>query len=142
MEIATLPHDDLSASNAALVRHAYERYAQGDLGAILDIVDPDLEWTYLDPSQTDPEPQVCYGQHELAHALERQRAQGLRSELEEVIGNGDKVVIVTRTPGLDAFRARKANDRNVDVLTFASGRVVALRACRDRAEAMALAGTA
>ena len=129
-------------SNSALIRRAYARYAHGDLEAILDLVDPDLAWTFLDPSQPDPEPQVCHGRHELEHALERQRSLGLRSELEEVIDNGDKVVVVSRTPGLDAFRARHADDRNIDVLTFRAGRVVALRGCRDRAEAMALAGIA
>jgi ketosteroid isomerase-like protein len=68
------------------------------------------------------------------------RPRGLRTQLEEVIGVGDKVVVVTRTPGLDAFRARRADDRNVDVMTFRAGRVVALRACRNRAEAMAFLG--
>jgi ketosteroid isomerase-like protein len=132
----------MQIDNTTLVRQAYGRYAAGDLDAILDLVDPDVEWTYLGPGEPDPEPQVCHGRHELEHALERQRAQGLHSELEEVIGQGDIVVIVTRTPGLDAFRTRKAEDRNVDVLTFRGGRVVGLRACRDRAEAMALAGLA
>ena len=95
---------------------------------------------FLDPAQPDPEPQVCHGRHELEHALVRQQAQGLRSGLEDVIGSGDNVVVVTHTPGLDALRARQADDRNVDVLTFKAGRVVALRACRNRGEALALAG--
>jgi ketosteroid isomerase-like protein len=128
--------------NTTLVRRAYERYVAGDSAAVLDLFDGDLEWTYLDPSEPDPEPQVCHGRHEFEHALERQQSQGLRSELEEVIGRGDNVVVVTRTPGLDAFRARPADDRNVDVLTFRAGRVVALRACRDRDEALTLAGIA
>ncbi|HEY3072868.1 MAG TPA: nuclear transport factor 2 family protein [Candidatus Limnocylindrales bacterium] len=132
----------MTVDNSELVRRAYEQYVSGNLAQILDLVDPDLEWTYLDPSEADPEPQVCHGRHEFEHALERQQAQGLRSELEDVIGNGDKVVIVTHTPGLDAFRVRQADDRNVDVLTFRAGRVVALRGCRNRAEAMALAGLA
>jgi hypothetical protein len=51
-------------------------------------------------------------------------------------------VIVTHTPGLDAVRARKANDRNYDVFTLQGGRVVAIRACRDREEALARAGFA
>lgn len=131
---------DVTTANASLVTRAYERYVDGDLAAVLDLVDPDLEWTYLDPAETEPEPQVCHGRHELEHALERQRAQGLRSELEEVIGRGDKVMVVTRTPGLDALRARHAEDRNFDVFTIRGGRVVALRACRDRAEALVLAG--
>jgi len=125
--------------NATLIRHAYERYTAGDTAAILDAVDQDLAWIYLDPSEADPEPRICHGRHQLEHALERQLAQGLRSELEEIIAQGDNVVIVTRTPGLDAFRARKADDRNIDVLTLRAGKVVAIRACRDRREAIDLA---
>jgi ketosteroid isomerase-like protein len=131
---------DQPSDNVALIRRTYARYAIGEVDAILDIVDPDLKWTFLDPSEAEPEPQICHGRHELAHALERQRSQGLRSQLEEVIGNGDRVVVITRTPGLDDLRARQANDRNVDVLTVQSGRVVAIRACRTREEALALAG--
>lgn len=130
----------MTNGNALRVRQAYERYANGDLAPILDLVDPDLEWTFLDPSEADPVPRVCHGRNELKQALERQRAQGLHSALEDVIDAGDRVVIVTHTPGLDAFRARKAGDRNVDVVTFRDDRIIALRACRTRAEALALAG--
>jgi len=134
------PTRDSTDDNVALIEGAYERYANGDLAAILDLVDPDLEWTYLDPAEADPAPQVCHGRHELELALERQRRQGLRSQLEEITGRGDRVAVVTHTPGLDALRARQAGDRNVDVLTLRAGRVVALRACRDRDEALTLAG--
>jgi ketosteroid isomerase-like protein len=138
--IMTIADHDSTNDNVALIEGAYRRYANGDLAAILELVDPDLEWTYLDPAESDPAPQVCHGRHELKHALERQRRQGLRSQLEEIIGRGDQVVVVTRTPGLDAIRARQAEDRNVDVFTIKAGRVVALRACRDRDEALTLAG--
>jgi SnoaL-like protein len=80
---------------------------------MLEFVDPDVEWTYLDPGLRDPEPQVCYGRDELERALARQAEQGLRSELEEVIGGGDRVVVVVRTPGVDAHRARKDDDQNL-----------------------------
>jgi len=45
-----------------------------------------------------------------------------------------------RDPGLDAIRARKADDRNFDVLTIKDGRIVATRACKDRLEAARFAG--
>jgi hypothetical protein len=38
---------------------------------MLEFVDPDLEWTYLDQAQEVPEPQVCHGRVELEHTLER-----------------------------------------------------------------------
>jgi len=31
--------------NEALVRQAYEAYIRGDLGGLLELVDPELEWT-------------------------------------------------------------------------------------------------
>jgi ketosteroid isomerase-like protein len=130
----------MSDDNVELIRTAYAAYARGDLTSLLDLVDPELEWTYLDPSFADPEPQRCHGRHELAAALQRQARRGLRSELEEVIGHGDRVMVVVHTPGVDAHRVRQADDRNYDVLTLRQGRIVALRACRDRQEALAVTG--
>ncbi len=126
--------------NAELIRTAYEAYARGDLVTMLGFVDPDLEWTYLDPSLEDPEPQVCRGRHELQEALERRAEQGLKSVLEEVAGNGEQVMVVVRTPGADAYRVRPADDLNFTVLTVRDGRIVAIRDCRDRREALAVAG--
>src|SRR5947208_11569173 len=130
----------MSNENVELIRRAYEAYAQGDVGTMLGFVDPDLEWTYLDPSLEDPEPQVCHGRHELEEALERRAMRGLTSELEEVAGNGEHVMVVARTPGVDAYRVRPADDRNFTVFTVRDGRIVAIRDCRDRGEALAAAG--
>ena len=62
----------MSEDNEALVRSAYEAYGRGDAARLLDLVHPDLEWTYLDPSFADPQPQVCHGRDQLAWALGRQ----------------------------------------------------------------------
>lgn len=126
--------------NESLVRQAYEAYGRGDVTQMLELVDPDLEWTYLDPSFENPEPQTCHGRQELRQALQRRAEQGLRSELEEITVSGDKVMVVVRTPGLDRLRVRQADDRNYMVLTLRNGRVIAMRDCRDRNEAYGLAG--
>ena len=44
----------MSNENADLIGRAYEAYANGDLAAMLEFVDPDLEWTYLDPTLEHP----------------------------------------------------------------------------------------
>jgi ketosteroid isomerase-like protein len=54
-----------------LIRRACEAYSRGDVATMLRFVDPDLEWTYVDPSLEDPEPQVCHGSHELESDSER-----------------------------------------------------------------------
>jgi ketosteroid isomerase-like protein len=130
----------MSQENVDLIRRAYEAYTKGDVSTMLGFVDPDLEWTYLDPSFEDPQPRVCHGSHELKEALERRAELGLVSELEEVLENGEQVMVVVRTPGLDAHRVLKAGDRNFSVFTIRHGRIVALRDCRDRKEARAVAG--
>jgi len=123
-----------------LIRTAYEAYSRGDLSQLLELVDPDLEWTYLDPAYENPEPQTCHGRPELEWALRGQADRGLVSELEEVTAHGDKVMVAVRTPGIDQRRARQADDRNYVVLTLQQGRIVAMRACRDREEARGFAG--
>ena len=123
-----------------IVREAFLAYDRGNITQMMDFVDPDLEWTYLDPSLEDLRPQTCRGRGELEKALRRQAEQGLRAELEEVIATGEKVIVVMHTPGIDRYRLRQADDRNYDVFTVRDGLIVGLRACRDRAEALSLAG--
>jgi ketosteroid isomerase-like protein len=125
----------MSSENVELIRAAYEAYARGDKPAMLEFVDTDLEWTYLDPSLEDPEPEVCHGRHELEEALERWAALGLTPQLEEIVGNGDQVMVVARIPGVDAYRRNPADDLSFTVLTVRDGRIVAIRDCRDRREA-------
>jgi ketosteroid isomerase-like protein len=126
--------------NEDLIRGAYDAYARGDLHAMLAVVDRDLEWTYLDPAFPNPEPQTCHGRDRLADGLRAQARRGLKSQLEEVIENDDKVFVTVRTPGADQFKARPTGDLNYDVLTIKDGRIVALRACRDRNQALAVLG--
>ena len=130
----------MSNQNVDVIRVAYDAYSRGDVSAMLRLVDPELEWTYLDPAVEDPEPEVCHGRVELELALRRQAEHGLKVELEEVAGRGDQVMVVVRIPGIDAFRVRKADDHNYTVLTVRDRRIVALRDCRDRSEARTVAG--
>lgn len=130
----------MSEQYEALVRAAYQAYSQGDMTGMLALIHPDLEWTYLDPAVADSEPQTCHGRPQLLHALQRQADSGLTSQVEELASAGDQVMVVVHTPGLDQRRARPADDRNYLVLTLRDGQVVAMRACRDRAEAAARAG--
>jgi ketosteroid isomerase-like protein len=126
--------------NADLIRRAYEAYANGDLAAMLEFVDPDVEWTYLDPSLEHPIPQVCHGRHELEQVLRHWAEHGLRAELEEVSSSGELVMVGVRTPGVDAHYGRLGDDRAYSVFTVRDGRIVALRDCCDRQEALNLTG--
>lgn len=126
--------------NAALVREAYEAYVRGDVAGMMEFVDPQLEWTYLDPAFDNPEPRTCHGRDELRWGLERQAKQGLASQIEEIVASGDKVLVVIRAPGVDRVRVRQAEDRNYLVLTVDQGRIIRMRACRNGDEARRFAG--
>jgi ketosteroid isomerase-like protein len=91
----------MSNENADLIRRAYQAYAEGDLAAMLEFVDPDLEWTYLDPTLEHPTPQVCRG-HELEQVLQHWAEHSLRAELDEVTSSGELVMVGVRTPRVDA----------------------------------------
>jgi ketosteroid isomerase-like protein len=132
----------MTDQNEAVVREAYEAYGRGDVARMLEFVAPDLEWTYLNPAFEDPEPETCHGREQLQWALERQAGQGLVSQVEEIAANGDKVLVVTRTPGIDQVRVRQAEDRNYLVLTLDRARIVKMHACKSRDEARSLAGIA
>lgn len=121
-----------------IARSAYAAFAEGDLSSVLDLVDADFEWTFLDPSVPDPEPAICHGRDQLAYWMSRDSGWRLSAELEEIVANGDRVLVVTRSPGIDQLRERSTGDRNFHVLTIRDGRITALRACRDRNEAIGL----
>ncbi len=126
--------------NEWIVREAFLAYDRGDIAGMMAFVDPDLDWTYLDPALAEPQPQTCHGRGELEKALRRQAELGLHAQLEEVIAAGDHVMLVMRTPGVDKYRRRQADDQTYDVVTLRDGLIVGLHACRDRDEARALAG--
>lgn len=126
--------------NEWIVREAFLAYNRGDLPRMMEFVDQDLEWTYLDPGLEEPLPQTCHGRAEYEKALLRQADLGLRTELEQVIAAGEKVMLVMRTPGVDKHRHWQAGDVTFDVATVRDGVIVALQACRDRGEAQSLAG--
>lgn len=128
--------------NEWIVREAFLAYYQGDVARLMEFVDRDLEWTYLDPSEPEPQPQVCRGRGELEKSVRRQAERGLHAELEEVVASGDQVIVVMHTPGVDAYRNRQADDRTYDVVTLREGLIVGLHSCRDRREARQLAGIA
>jgi ketosteroid isomerase-like protein len=126
--------------NEWIVREAFLAYNRGDVARMMEFVDPELEWTYLEPGVTDPQPQTCHGRGELEKALLTFADRGLRPELEHVIAAGEKVMLVMRTPGIDQYRLRQADDRTYDVLTLKEGVITTVHACRDHDEAQSVAG--
>jgi ketosteroid isomerase-like protein len=132
----------VTSDSERVVREAFDALAGGDLEAMRALVAPDFEWTYLEPGAADPEPQTCHGRRQLRYWVGEGGEWKARPEVEELTTFGDRVLVVTRSPGIDALRARKTGDRNFHVVTVRDGRIAALRACRSREEALASARSA
>ena len=126
----------MSGEHADLIRRAYEAYANGELATMLEFVDPDLAWTYLDPTLERPTPQVCHGRRELEHVLRGWAEHGLRAELDEVAANGDLVMIGVRIPRVDAADGRRGDDRAYSVFTVRDGRIARFRLYVQRSDAL------
>jgi ketosteroid isomerase-like protein len=126
--------------NEWIVREAIRAYERGDISALMGYVDPALEWTYLEPGPEDPQVQTRHGRKELEKALRVQADHKLRSELEQVIANGEKVILVMRTPGISKYQPWYDDDRTYGVVTVRDELIVGLQACLDRREARSLAG--
>jgi hypothetical protein len=58
----------------------------------------------------------------------------------EVTDTGELVMVGVRTPGVDDHHGCRGDDRAYSVFTVREGRIVALRDCRDRQEALQVAG--
>jgi ketosteroid isomerase-like protein len=127
---------DMTETPEQVARRAYAAFAAGDISSVLNLIDTDLEWTFLDPSAPDREPAICRGLDQLAYWMGRGSGWRLPAELEEVIANRDRVLLVTRSPGIDQLRARATEDRSFHVLTIRDGKVTELRACQNRGEAI------
>ena len=74
----------MSDEDESVVRAAYEAYGRGEVNRLLELVHPDLEWTYLDPSMQNPQPQTCHGREQLAWVLGQQDDRGFVSQVEEI----------------------------------------------------------
>ncbi len=126
--------------NVALLRRAYAAYARGDTAAMLDLVDP--AWsgpTSIPAPPTRARRSATAAASCKPHSRSRPSAACVPS-WRRVIGQGDKVVVAVRTPGADAYRVRPSDDRDYALFTVRDGRIVAPRDCRDRADALRLAG--
>lgn len=89
----------MPSDNVELIRRAHEAYSRDDLETMLGFVDPKVEWTYLDPNLPEPKPQVCRGRQEVESLLREWAEHGLKAELEEVAGAGERVMVGSRDSG-------------------------------------------
>jgi ketosteroid isomerase-like protein len=121
----------MSEGNIEIARRGYEAIMRGDLGAVRELLDPDVKWHGGEPSD---------GCQNRVQALEwmrqaRDRRGGPPAELVDMVDAGDKVVVIMRRVGEDGEPELVAN-----LTTFRDGKVVEMVHYATPDEARAAAG--
>jgi uncharacterized protein len=130
----------MSQENVEIVRRGYRAWNRRDFDPILELVDPEIEWTFVDvrPPGVDA---VYRGQEGVRRFWETftEPWQQITIEVEELRDSGDFVVgfIRFRAVGRDGL---KVDAPFVHVFTFRGSRVIRFEGFVDRKEALEAAG--
>jgi ketosteroid isomerase-like protein len=116
-------------SNAELARHGWEAAQRGDLDAIEELLDPDVKWHGGDPSEG------CLNRVQALEWMRRVTLRRALPKLVDVVGAGDKVVVVMARPSEEGGTELVAN-----VSTFRDGKVIEMVHYPDANDALAAVG--
>ena len=112
----------MSQANVELVLRGYRAFVDGDLETVADMIDPDIEWISVDPSESA-------GHEGVLSILADRFEDGYRVEIERCVGIGDDVAVSFRVAGeeRDATDDRPLQTRRY----FTVGRYAAVVTVRD-----------
>ena len=120
----------MSEENVEAVRGVYERWAEGDLGAGVELFDPEVEFVLsveFPDTGTYRGPEAVAGwMHQFLEPWER-----LTIAAEELTDAGDTVIASVLQSGLGAGSGVPVEVRYVQIWTFRDGRVVRLENFRE-----------
>lgn len=131
----------MSQENVETMRRAYAAFNDGDIGTVLAIFDPDIEWNASDVFFDQP--RTYRGRRTWQEEFLRDLMQVFeeyRAEPEELKEAGDQVVAVVQVGGCGRRSGAKAMARVAHVLTFRDGRVVRFSEFKDVGEALEAVG--
>jgi hypothetical protein len=123
------------AGEIAALREAYAALNRNDIPAMLEVFDPQIEWT--DPSEEPGAGRAAVEAH-LSQARDTW-AEG-SCEPEEFLVAGDKIIVFVHVHVKLKHRAELAEGRLADVYTFRHGKAVHMRSFPDRQKAVEWAG--
>ena len=120
------------ANNVELARHGFEAVLRGDFATIHDLLDPEVKWHAGDPAAES----ACRNRDQALEFMRRARMGRGPGELVDVIGAGEKVVVVLRPAADETGRA----ETSANVTTFRNGKVVEMVHYPDPKVALKAAG--
>jgi ketosteroid isomerase-like protein len=120
----------MAETNVQLARRGFEAALRGDLDLIGDLLDPEVKWHGGDPSALG----ACRNREQALGFIRNGLAHLRDAELVDVVGAGDKVVVIMRpTP---------TGGRVANLTTFRDGKVVEMVHYPNPDEALAAASSA
>jgi ketosteroid isomerase-like protein len=122
----------MTETNVELARRGYEAALQGDLEAISLLLDADVKWHGGDPSA----PGACHNRDQALEFMRQARRLGGVGELVDVVGAGDKVVVIMRPPAEEG----ESVELRANLTTFRDGKVVEMVHYPNPEDALAAAG--
>lgn len=96
--IRTLSIDQMSRENAETIRSVFEAFNRGDMAALLECLDPQIEW-HVPPMLPE---QTVYRGHEGVRDLWRSMQgsfEDFRLTVEEILDAGDRVMVLAAAGG-------------------------------------------
>jgi ketosteroid isomerase-like protein len=126
------------------LRRLYDEWAEGNLLALREVADPDIEWEWADEmASLFGGPRVYCGLEEIWAATKEWLTAWDRYWMtaDEFIEAGDRIVVLMRLHAR-AHSGSELEQRVAGVWTMRDGKAIAVRYYMDRDEALAAAGVA
>ncbi|MFN8160237.1 MAG: nuclear transport factor 2 family protein [Solirubrobacterales bacterium] len=126
----------MSDADVERLLEGYRSLNRGDLGAVLELLDPEIEWYEPDPS---PEAGLHHGRDGFARFLAGwlDSFEDFRVEPERIAEQGDRIVVTVRQSGRGRASGLEVTARLAHVWTISGGRAVGWRSFGDPAQAEA-----
>jgi ketosteroid isomerase-like protein len=133
----------MSQENVEALRWMYGEWAKGDLWALREIADPNIEWEWSEGLATlSGGPRVYRGLDEIGASTREWLAawDSYWMTAEEFIDAGARIVVPFRLSAVGKGTDIKIEQRAFGVWTMRDGRAIRVRFYEDRAEALEAAG--
>jgi ketosteroid isomerase-like protein len=122
----------MAETNVELARRGYAAALRGDLDAIRVLLDADVKWHGGDSSTAG----ACHNRDQALQFMRKARGRRGVGELVDVLGAGDKVVVIMRRSVDGGEKAELV----ANLTTFRDGKVVEMVHYRNPGDALAAAG--
>ena len=114
---------------------AYQRAGRDGVDAVVDLLDPQVEWIAAQPGPWD-----CHDREQVVETFRRQYDHGVRADFGESVEVGDKVILDVRPYRQDEQDNKTDKQRLWQVLTMREGKIVRIQDYIDQATALQAAG--